>query len=78
MAKKKLTYEEAIAALEKIVGALDNGDVTLDEGIKLFKEGLALVEICTQMINQAEGEIKILLEGQLKDFAYQDEVADDV
>ena len=73
-----MTYEEAIAALEKIVGALDNGDVTLDEGIKLFKEGLALVEICTQTINQAEGEIKILLEGQLKDFAYQDEVADDV
>ena len=72
MAKKKLTYEEAITELEKIVSALDSGDVALDEGVKLFKEGLTMVDYCTQALNKAEGEIKMLVDNQLVDFQVEE------
>lgn len=62
MLKNKITYEEAVSKLEKILEDLEGKDLSLDESIKKFKEGLSLHKVCNDMINKAEGEIKILIE----------------
>lgn len=71
MDDKQMSYEEAIIKLENIVKQLDQGEVSLDESIKLFKEGLTMVENCRKQLDKAEGEIKILMNGQFTDMAIQ-------
>ncbi len=66
-------YEEALARLEHITEQLEKGDLTLDEALTFFEEGIKLVKICSKMLDEAEGKIEVLtkdLEGNLtlKDF----------
>jgi len=65
---EKLTYEVAITKLEEIVKQLEQGDATLEESINLFTEGISLIKICNQHLDQAEGKIKVLLDDKLEDF----------
>ncbi len=48
------TFEQAIQRLEQIVADLENGDVALEESIKLFEEGMQLAKFCMEKLNQAE------------------------
>lgn len=59
---KELTFEEAIENLEKIVGELETGKLSLDESVKKFEEGMKLSKYCNEILNNAEKEITILLE----------------
>ena len=68
MAKKKISYEDAISELDQVLAALENGDSTLDESVILFKRGLELIKMCDEQLAKAEGEMKILIDGQLVDF----------
>jgi len=66
-------YEEALSRLEYITEQLEKGDLTLDEALAFFEEGIKLVKICSKMLDEAEGKIEILtkdLEGNItiKDF----------
>lgn len=61
MAKKELTFEEAMNRLEEIVDALEGGDYTLDESLKLFEEGVKLVKSCNLQLESIEGAIKKLV-----------------
>ena len=58
MNKNNATFEENMMRLEKIVQAMERGDVSLDESLKLFQEGTALVESCGKLLDEAELEIK--------------------
>lgn len=60
MPKKELSFEEAINKLEEIVDSLENGDFPLEESLKLYEEGVKLVNICTTKINNVEKSVKIL------------------
>ncbi|NLK44684.1 MAG: exodeoxyribonuclease VII small subunit [Tissierellia bacterium] len=60
----KLTYEEAVLELEKILIELESEDCTLKESIEKFKRGVMLFNHCKDLITKAEGEIKILLEDE--------------
>lgn len=60
MAKK--TYEESIDRLEEIVSALESGDLSLDESMKLFEEGTKLVSFCSASLDKAQAKIKELTE----------------
>ena len=71
MEEQTLKYEEAIKRLESIVRLLDEGEVSLDESMTLFKEGLSMVQICRAQLDKAEGEIKILLNGEFTDISEQ-------
>ena len=44
MAKKTQTFEEALMRLEEILRALESGDATLDGMLKLYEEGITLIE----------------------------------
>ncbi len=61
MAKKELTFEEAMNRLEEIVDSLEGGDYSLDESLKLFEEGIKLVKSCNKQLETIEGSIKKLV-----------------
>lgn len=46
MAEKKMSFEEALARLEEIVGEMDSGKAELDKLLELFEEGTTLVRKC--------------------------------
>ncbi len=67
MAKKN--FEKALADLEDIVQHLDENDLTLDEALSLFEEGIKLSRFCSQKLDAVENKVEILLrddEGNLK------------
>lgn len=60
MAKKKQTFEESIERLEEIVERLEQEEVSLEEAVSLYKEGLGLSGVCKEKLATAEGEIFLL------------------
>ena len=59
--KENMTFEVASARLEEIVKLLENGNSSLDESLKLYEEGVALVRFCNQSLDNAEKRIKMLV-----------------
>ncbi len=55
--KKKLNYEASILRLEEIVDLLENGDLPLEESMKLFEEGTKLSAVCYETLRKAEQKI---------------------
>lgn len=62
MAKEK--FEDALNKLEKIVSKLEDGDIPLEESLKLFEEGIRLSQFCNQKLDEAEKKVEILLKGK--------------
>ena len=60
---EELTFEEAIENLEKIVNELEDGKLTLDESVKKFEKGMQLSKHCNDILEKAEKEITIVIEG---------------
>lgn len=56
--KTEKSFEENFSRLEKILEKLESDDVTLEETIKLYEEGLALTKFCYDKLNNAELKIK--------------------
>ena len=61
MAVKKKSFEESMKRLEEIVSQLERGESSLDQSLKLFEEGTGLAAHCTQMLDQAEQKVRLLL-----------------
>ena len=59
MAEK--TFEEMMENLEKISSELENGNLTLDETMTKFEEGMKLSKKCSEILDNAEKKIKILI-----------------
>ena len=64
MAKKQLSFEEAMKRLDEIVRGLAKGDVTLNDSMALFEEGTALIRRCTEMLDSAEQQVVRLKKGE--------------
>ena len=58
MSKKSKTFEESMGRLEQIVRGLEQGNIPLEESLKLFQEGTELVRTCGQLLDNAELQIK--------------------
>lgn len=54
-------FEDAIKQLENIANELEKGDLTLDESVKKFEEGMKLSKQCTDLLEKAEKRINILI-----------------
>ena len=54
-------FEQALAALEKIVERLEKGELTLEESLTLYEEGIRLSRLCHGKLEEAEGKIEMLL-----------------
>lgn len=67
-AVKALTYEEAFAELEEIVNTLEDEQKPLDEAMKLFERGQALVARCSELLDAAQLKVKQLSDEALVPF----------
>ena len=77
MSQKNPTFEENMRRLEQIVRAMERGDVPLEESLKLFQEGTALVESCGKLLDEAEMQVKKIATAAdgspgEEDFAHED------
>jgi len=67
-------FEEALDRLEGIVSKLEEGDLGLEESLKLFEDGIRLSHFCNQKLDEAEQKVEILLrsrEGLLKPHPFE-------
>ena len=62
MAKER--FEDALNKLEKIVSQLEEGDISLEESLKLFEEGIRLSRICNHKLDEVEKRVEILIKGK--------------
>ena len=61
MPEKQDTFEKNLKQLEDVVARLEQGDLPLDEAMKLFQEGMRLSKLCSQRLSTVEQEIKKLV-----------------
>lgn len=69
MAKKDKPFEEALEALEKVVERLESGELSLEDSLAAFEEGVKLVRFCNQKLTEVERKIELLVkdkEGKLQ------------
>lgn len=73
-------FEKSLQELEKLVEAMEGGDLTLEESLKQFERGIALTRACQQALAKAEQKVQILTQnsasGELADFETKPEPAD--
>jgi exodeoxyribonuclease VII small subunit len=64
MARKKSAtlFEDSLKNLEEIVEQLEQGDISLEESLKSFEEGVKLTRICQTALQEAEQKVQILLD----------------
>lgn len=58
---KKKSFEEALTRLEQITKELEEGDLSLDESLKYFDEGVKLAQFCNSKLDDAQKKVEILL-----------------
>jgi exodeoxyribonuclease VII small subunit len=55
------TFESSLAELEKIVEQLENGELSLEDSLKLFETGVKLTRECRERLSDAERRIEVLM-----------------
>jgi exodeoxyribonuclease VII small subunit len=60
------SYEEALAELEALVGAMERGEMQLDRLLESYRRGAELLAFCRGRLEAVEAQVKLLDEGQLK------------
>ncbi len=69
MAEKK--FEDAMQRLEEIVENLEKGDLSLEESLKRFEEGMNLVNFCSKKLEEAEQKVTILIKESGGNYTHQ-------
>jgi exodeoxyribonuclease VII small subunit len=60
------SYEEALAELERLVGAMEGGQLPLDRLLESYQRGAQLLAFCRDKLQAVEDQVKVLEDGQLK------------
>ena len=58
---EEINFEEAMKKLEQITAELEKGDLSLDESVKKFEEGIKLSKECNKILEDSEKRINILI-----------------
>ena len=64
----EIKFEEALKKLEKIVADLEKGDLTLDEALKKYQEGIELSCLCNSRLESAKKKIDVLAKNKKGEF----------
>jgi exodeoxyribonuclease VII small subunit len=75
MSEKK--FEEAMERLEQIVENLESGNLPLEESLKIFEEGMTLVNFCSKKLEEAEQKVTILIKESEGKYSQQPFEADE-
>ncbi|HTJ31374.1 MAG TPA: exodeoxyribonuclease VII small subunit [Acidobacteriaceae bacterium] len=54
-------FEDSLRKLETIVHQLEDGDLPLEQSLKLFEEGVSLSALCKKQLEEAEGKVEMLI-----------------
>ena len=68
-------FESAMARLEEIVASLESGELTLEQSLALYSEGVAVADMCNKKLSEAEGQIAKL--SKMADRFKLDKLAED-
>jgi len=60
--KKELNFEQALTKLQNLVSKLEGGDLSLEQSVSLFEQGMELTATCNNALTAAEQKVQILLE----------------
>ena len=58
---KEIPFESALKKLEGIVENLENGDLSLEEALKQYEEGVRMADLCTKRLTEAEKKVEVLM-----------------
>jgi len=64
----EIKFEEAIKKLEKIVSELEKGELSLDEALKKYQEGIEMSRVCSQKLDNAKKKIDALSKNKKGEF----------
>lgn len=64
MTSKEMKFETALDKLESIVKKLEEGDLSLDDSLKMFEEGVKLARVCSTRLEAAERRIEVLMKDE--------------
>lgn len=64
----EIKFEEVLKKLEKIVEDLEKGDLSLDEALKKYQEGIELSRLCSQRLENAKKKIDVLVKNRKGEF----------
>jgi exodeoxyribonuclease VII small subunit len=56
----KESFETALSRLEQIVASLEKGDLSLEDSLKLYEEGISRARFCQERLEEAEAKIETL------------------
>ena len=76
---KAVDFEKALEQLETLVTTLESGDLSLEQSLKAFEEGVKLTRECQTQLNEAEQRVQMLVEeqGELVSVEFDSEEDDD-
>ena len=63
---KEIKFEEALKRLEKIVNDLEEGNMSLDESLSKYEEGIKLSKICSRQLEAAKSKVELLMKSGSK------------
>lgn len=70
---KDITFEQAVTRLEEIAGLIEEEDISLDESIKLYEEGMKMAKLCSDKLKAARQKITELTDIEGGDGADSDD-----
>ncbi|ADJ28002.1 exodeoxyribonuclease VII small subunit [Nitrosococcus watsonii] len=65
--RNKLDFESALAELETLVSRMEQGEVSLEESLRLYERGVKLSQLCQETLHDAEQKVQILQQKQEKE-----------
>ena len=68
-AAPELSYEDALAELERLVASMEGGQLPLDRLMQSYQRGAELLNLCRTRLSAVEHQVQVLEDGQLKPWA---------
>lgn len=75
--KNNIDFESALSKLENIVKTLENGNVGLNDSIKLYEEGIGLTDLCTRMLEDAKQRVEVIKNNNYKENEFDNSLEED-
>ena len=77
-ASSGFAFEEKLANLEALVQKIEAGDLSLEDSLKAFEQGVKMTRECQSALDQAEQKVKMLIEqdGQLSEVPFEQDQAE--
>ena len=76
---KEIPFETALKKLEGIVENLENSELSLEDALKQYEEGVRMADLCTKRLTEAEKKVEVLMKmnpGKFKVVPFEEEVSE--